>query len=322
MTANNGIVSCLCRLSLHEASDLDVILLGHSLGGILAADVALLLAASSTPSKDENGLKHRILGLVNFDVPFLGLHPHVISTGIQGLLHRKEDDVAAVRPDLWQDGQGAYAAVIHDSLFDPPFANDIHLIQRDRIEGMMHFVQKHNHNLLRSTYERALSSYRFVGCLHNYKQLRRRHRQLARLETATENTNGRVRFVNYYTLSAGAKRKVKQEGGGGGSALGDLQYLPTNDNSSIREDANHVVLSSPSKQYKFVLLPSSHWKTGDNSHWTPVSMGMMDEVTAHQSMFRSQGGKSQHYDRLVGEVVSQIGTWVQDDLTQRLLTDT
>ncbi|CAG7938039.1 unnamed protein product [Penicillium nalgiovense] len=222
MTANNGIVSCLCRLSLHEASDLDVILLGHSLGGILAADVALLLAASSTPSKDENGLKHRILGLVNFDVPFLGLHPHVISTGIQGLLHRKEDDVAAVRPDLWQDGQGAYAAVIHDSLFDPPFANDIHLIQRDRIEGMMHFVQKHNHNLLRSTYERALSSYRFVGCLHNYKQLRRRHRQLARLETATENTNGRVRFVNYYTLSAGAKRKVKQEGGGGGLCFGGL----------------------------------------------------------------------------------------------------
>ncbi|CAG7938062.1 unnamed protein product [Penicillium nalgiovense] len=51
-------------------------------------------------------------------------------------------------------------------------------------------------------------------------------------------------------------------------------------------------------------------------------MGMMDEVTAHQSMFRSQGGKSQHYDRLVGEVVSQIGTWVQDDLTQQLLTDT
>jgi surfactin synthase thioesterase subunit len=66
------------RLSPHESPEVDVILLGHSLGGLVAADVALMLSENAAQ-------KHRILGLMNFDALFLGLHPLVISTGISSV---------------------------------------------------------------------------------------------------------------------------------------------------------------------------------------------------------------------------------------------
>jgi thioesterase domain-containing protein len=53
------------RLSPHESPEVDVILLGHSLGGLVAADVALMLSENAAQ-------KHRILGLMNFDALFLG----------------------------------------------------------------------------------------------------------------------------------------------------------------------------------------------------------------------------------------------------------
>jgi pimeloyl-ACP methyl ester carboxylesterase len=43
-----------------------VILCGHSMGGLLTAEVAL----AAPPG--------RVIGLVSFDVPFLGVHPHVV----------------------------------------------------------------------------------------------------------------------------------------------------------------------------------------------------------------------------------------------------
>lgn len=53
----------------------DVILLGHSMGGILAAEVALLRDADMRR-------RHDILGVVAFDTPFLGMHPGVIGAGL------------------------------------------------------------------------------------------------------------------------------------------------------------------------------------------------------------------------------------------------
>ncbi|KAJ6457777.1 hypothetical protein C8R47DRAFT_169174 [Mycena vitilis] len=56
-----------------------VILLAHSMGGLLAADAATDSSNYGTPRS------RRILGLVAFDVPYLGMHPHVVISGIASL---------------------------------------------------------------------------------------------------------------------------------------------------------------------------------------------------------------------------------------------
>ncbi|MCJ1384692.1 hypothetical protein MMC17_007810 [Xylographa soralifera] len=70
----------------NETPDTDVILLGHSMGGILSAEVALLAPSSLA---DRQTYRHRILGTVNFDTPFLGMHPGVIVSGIGSLFKAK-----------------------------------------------------------------------------------------------------------------------------------------------------------------------------------------------------------------------------------------
>ena len=52
------------------------------MGGILAAEVALLTPYSLT---SRERFRHRILGTINFDTPFLGMHPGVIVSGIGSL---------------------------------------------------------------------------------------------------------------------------------------------------------------------------------------------------------------------------------------------
>ena len=55
-----------------------VILAGHSLGGLLVADAALFNTKSGNQA-------HRVIGVLSFDTPFLGIHPHVIISGIASL---------------------------------------------------------------------------------------------------------------------------------------------------------------------------------------------------------------------------------------------
>lgn len=159
-----------------------------------------------------NGLpKHRILGLVNFDVPFLGIHPRVIPTGTSGLIPRKdpaaEDKLAGEQESLGLEP--AFTSVASNPNFDPPFKNDVRLVERGFLKGMMHFVNKNTDNLSRSIFDRLVSPLKFAGCVNNYFELRRRYRRLRELEDA-ESSPGRVRFVNYYTTSPGRiSRKAK-----------------------------------------------------------------------------------------------------------------
>ncbi|KXG49322.1 uncharacterized protein PGRI_031920 [Penicillium griseofulvum] len=190
-------------LSPHEADDLDVILLGHSLGGILAADVARL--------QQDGQPKHRILGVVGFDVPFLGIHPRVIPTGTMGSMPKK-DPAAEEKLAGEQESLGlnpTFKPAPSNPNFDPPFMNDVRLVDRGFLKGIMHFVNKNTDNLSRSIFDRIMSPLKFAGCVNNYSELRQRYRHLMELE-ADESSPWRVRFVNYYTTSTGRKpRKSK-----------------------------------------------------------------------------------------------------------------
>ncbi|KAJ5569934.1 uncharacterized protein N7459_009364 [Penicillium hispanicum] len=340
-------------LSPHEADDLDVILLGHSLGGILAADVALLQRGAQP--------RHRILGLVNFDVPFLGLHPRVIPTGIKSLGKKdpapedvlaKEEESVGLEP--------VFKPATPRPNFNPPFKNDVHREERGLIKGMFHFLNKNTENLSRSICDRVVSQYQFAGCVNNYSELRRKYRLLRELEAAECSPN-RVRFLNYYTASTGRPPRkdskksdvdqnkdrelgstassststlaAKEATNGKNNSQADLTSIDSSTSlsqeNSRQSSTNASITTSGSdpssntsiskqKLRKFILMPSHHWKWEDDSHWTPVVMEDMDEVTAHQSMFIPQGA---NYDQLVGDCVALVEQWVQNDLSRRLLQE-
>ena len=59
------------------------------MGGLLAAEAATHLSGRSG---DHQGLKQkRVVGMIAFDTPFLGMHPHVVVSGIASLLPKDED---------------------------------------------------------------------------------------------------------------------------------------------------------------------------------------------------------------------------------------
>ncbi|KAF7986032.1 hypothetical protein HWV62_41386 [Athelia sp. TMB] len=65
-----------------------VILMAHSMGGLLAAD-----AATNTSNK-----AHRVIGMVAFDTPYLGMHPHVVISGIASLIPKDDDEEKKSKP--------------------------------------------------------------------------------------------------------------------------------------------------------------------------------------------------------------------------------
>lgn len=50
------------------------------MGGLLIAEAAL----------DPSPVARRIIGLLAFDTPYMGMHPHVVISGIASLLPKKE----------------------------------------------------------------------------------------------------------------------------------------------------------------------------------------------------------------------------------------
>lgn len=207
------------RLSPHEANDLDIILLGHSLGGILTTDVALL---PSSPLHPHQTRKHNILGLINFDVPFLGLHPGIIQTSCKSLFHRDRDrDPSSAKHETETFSEtetetqitAEAIAAFSPSHYDPPFFNDIRWAERSGMQGVVHFFEKNYNRLAKSILTRIVSPYEFAGCLNNYPTLRRRYKQLMDME-AEHDQASRIRFVNYYTASeAPAPLKDKDNAG-------------------------------------------------------------------------------------------------------------
>ncbi len=225
-------------LSPHEGPDTDVVLLGHSMGGLLSAEVALLEG-------------HRILGTINFDTPFLGMHPGVIASGLGSLFRPAPDSPATesaefkagsqVVPRTSTDegvessasssyfGSEATGSTLmptesasttttsfstardlptKDPNFDPPFVNDVRLPQRTAWSNAWHFLNKHSDDLRRATQSYVKSHLEFGGAMADYKGLKNRYGNIRALEDVKPPE--RTRFVNYYTASTGRPKKPKE----------------------------------------------------------------------------------------------------------------
>ncbi|KIV78565.1 hypothetical protein PV11_06209 [Exophiala sideris] len=201
-------------LAVHESDTTDVILAGHSLGGILAAEV-ILLPPEAVQSNEL--FRHRILGLLAFDVPYFGMHPGVVGTGIASLFRTPAELVEAASPDFGPFSEPS--PVTSDPTYNPSYDNDMRLASRKgKLERAWYFFNKHAGALSKAASDYVSSHLEFGGCLADYIGLRRRYSAIRALEDVNElmrpkaangRLNKRVRFVNYYTVSTGpAKREA------------------------------------------------------------------------------------------------------------------
>lgn len=219
-------------LEPHEDDKTDVVLLGHSMGGLLSAEVVLM--PPEAPAR--RPLKHRILGTINFDVPFLGMHPGVVKSGLASIFQSDEGQgdkwsagdmqsgvsssnqatASASSPSrtdtLWTPGQ-------QDPNFNPSFENDVVLPMRKGWQNAWHFLSKHSNDLGKATKQLVTSHLEFGGAMANYAELKTRYGRVRALEEENETVRTsvvkgseippRVRFINYYTASTGRIRKPK-----------------------------------------------------------------------------------------------------------------
>lgn len=207
------------------------------MGGLLCAEVALI------PSLADGSLRHRLIGTVNFDVPFLGMHPRVVKVGLASIFSpapakspHNDDETPSVSSmqaggDYFNDRPSASTSTASvkspeylspsqpDPNYNPAFKNDVHLPVRKGWEGAWYFLNKHSGDLRTATKQLVKSHLEFGGAMADYSGLKVRYTRIRGLEEQSERIRKavigssvappRVRFVNYYTSSTGRPKKAK-----------------------------------------------------------------------------------------------------------------
>ncbi|KAF5021165.1 hypothetical protein F66182_6811 [Fusarium sp. NRRL 66182] len=210
-------------LAPHESPHTDVVLVGHSMGGILAADIILM----PNPNRSLHStypFKHRIIGHISLDCPFLGLHPGIIVSGISSLFKpapTPQDDTQGNVNDTAPYGSEASTVanpsasslyltnsqssvsespinsppivtpstsqLPHDPFFNQPFFNDSALQERPFMRRMLHFASKYRSEGLVQAAARHIFSYlEFGSCLADMTGLESRYTRIRYLEDVDE----------------------------------------------------------------------------------------------------------------------------------------
>ncbi|KAI0491173.1 hypothetical protein F4859DRAFT_36795 [Xylaria cf. heliscus] len=199
-----------------ESPKTDIILVGHSMGGLLAADV-ILLKQTAYPHQNHDGyFKHRILGGVNLDSPLLGMHPGIIVSGISSLFRKNEtpkmpgepSTLPALSPGaagLPSPNLSMYSvpstmsempptpppppapfmrpALTNDANFNPNLPNDVRIEERTWWKNVVHFVKKHNsEGLIDAAANHIMSHMEFGGSMFDINSLKSRYENIRRLE--------------------------------------------------------------------------------------------------------------------------------------------
>jgi hypothetical protein len=181
------------------------------MGGLLGADIALVF-------------RHRIVGIINFDVPFLGMHPGIIKAGLGSLFSPPPKPVDEIPEEQSEKKTSRMATFFNpkpnDPNFNPTFENDVRLPVRKGWENSLHWLNKHYSKGLKEGAKALVKShYEFGSAMADYKELKDRYARVRALEEDDEKTRKaanpgvasppRIRFVNYYTVSTGRAKKPK-----------------------------------------------------------------------------------------------------------------
>ncbi|GME25175.1 PGAP1-like protein [Neofusicoccum parvum] len=208
--------------------------------------------------------RHRILGTINFDVPFLGMHPGIISAGLSSIFRPAEEnpperdhqEASGQASHSHQNYPSAHSSVStldlgpplrNDTLFNnhpndpnynPRFDNDVILPVRKGWENALHFIQKHSDGLVQAGRQYVKSHLEFGGTMADYPGLKKRYTRVRALEEEDEakrragiavvgrnpHSVPRVRFINFYTASTGRPKKPKSPPAGTPSGVAATDY--------------------------------------------------------------------------------------------------
>ena len=162
-------------------------------------------------------LWHTILGVVAIDVPFLGIHPGVVGTGIASLFRSPPEESPAASPMISDPSspQSAFSATSpSDPHFNPSYTNDVRLTSRTgKINKAFYFFNKHWGEVTKATSDYVTSHLEHGGVLADYPGMKRRYEALRGFEEIDPYANPdkqRVRFVNYYSASTGRVKERKK----------------------------------------------------------------------------------------------------------------
>ncbi|KAF3920401.1 hypothetical protein ABW20_dc0103471 [Dactylellina cionopaga] len=241
-------------LSQFESSTTDVILLGHSMGGLVAADVALMNPFAPG--------RHRLLGTISFDTPFMGIHPGVVKSGLASLFKPGEkpaedpqipDNLYGSPRTSWDDedgwdsnetasvfsGHSGHSAQSNasKSTFTMPTPKP----KKSVWQSGMEFLKKHHGGVQRAALAYVNGHLEFSGAMLDFGGMKRRYQQIRALEKPdlldrrrwlfgnSGREHGvwipRVRFVNYFTVSTGRPKREKSLSGTPRGIEGEMSGL-------------------------------------------------------------------------------------------------
>ncbi|KAJ6438480.1 catalytic protein [Purpureocillium lavendulum] len=195
-------------LEPHESPTTDVILVGHSMGGLLAGEVVLV--PNQSPYRLQ-AFKHRIVGTLSLDSPFLGLHPGIVVSGISSLFQTAPKAADSTSDDAFTPPPSSPSSLAptpsinsrlessassfssppvredSDPHYDPPYWNDEPFRERPFIKRLVNFTAKHrSEGIFSAVRNHVVSHLEFGGCLADYRGLVGRYNMLRALENIDE----------------------------------------------------------------------------------------------------------------------------------------
>ncbi|PHH63045.1 hypothetical protein CDD81_6376 [Ophiocordyceps australis] len=283
------------------------VLVGHSMGGIVAAEAAIGLASDKPVGSGQGGFNGLmfpfIQGVLAFDTPYLGIAPGVVAHGAESQYKSASaalSQLSGLGAAVWGDGsssasgasraalpaaprasQDASQAAASDEPSNKPSASPWaswgKLAVAAGAAGAVAAAWA-NRERLATGWNWASSHLEFVGCLARAQELKERLVCMSRLSDELD-----MGFANFYTMlgPAAAQRQATVSG----TVLGP--------------------------QRTFCNLP----KAATAPAWRPaVNHAASDEPSAHMNMF--DAGKNPAYQELVQDAAALVAQWLQNDWYQ------